>query len=67
MAHQRPDGTAVAPGLPADTYRAVGHDGQRIYVVPSANLVVVRMGFSPSVEDLRTDALGGPDVIAAVR
>lgn len=64
--NQRPDGTAVAPGLPADTYRAVGHDGQRIYVVPSANLVVVRMGFSPSVEDLRTDALVA-DVIAAVR
>lgn len=62
----RPDGSPVAPGLPADAYRAVGHDGQRVYVVPSEGLVVVRMGFSPSADDLRTDALVA-DVIAALR
>lgn len=62
----RPDGSPVAPGLPSDAYRAVGHDGQRVYVVPSEGLVVVRMGFSPSADDLRTDALVA-DVIAVLR
>jgi CubicO group peptidase (beta-lactamase class C family) len=31
-------------GLPDDTYAALGHDGQFIYVVPSLDLVVVRNG-----------------------
>jgi hypothetical protein len=32
------------PALPADTYAAIGHDGQWIYVIPSLDLVVVRNG-----------------------
>ncbi len=32
------------PRLPADTYAAIGHDGQWIYVIPSLDLVVVRNG-----------------------
>jgi CubicO group peptidase (beta-lactamase class C family) len=35
-------------GLPADTFWAIGHDGQSIAMIPSANLVVVRMGLTPS-------------------
>ncbi|MBO6716861.1 MAG: serine hydrolase [Rhizobiaceae bacterium] len=33
--------------LPADAYWFLGHDGQTTTVVPSANLVVVRMGLTP--------------------
>lgn len=60
------DGTRAEPSLPEDTYWAQGHDGQRLYVVPSAKLVVVRLGFSPEIESeqLRTVRLV-EDVIAA--
>lgn len=44
-----PGGQTVYPGLlvpnaPADMYAAMGASDQRIYVVPSKNMVVVRMG-----------------------
>lgn len=43
------DGTLVEPTLAGDTYSMQGHDGQRVYVVPSKKLVVVRLGFSPDL------------------
>jgi CubicO group peptidase (beta-lactamase class C family) len=66
--NRQADGTLVDPALPADAYYADGHDGQRIYVVPSSDLVVVRLGFSPSVEepDLRVSRLVS-DLVAALR
>ena len=57
--NSRGDGSLRFPELPADAYWMSGHDGQRVYVVPSADLVVVRMGFSPGVgpESLRSNEL----------
>ena len=57
--NKRADGSLVDQTLPEDTYWASGHDGQRLYVVPSAGLVVVRLGFSPEVDpqDLKTSQL----------
>lgn len=62
-ANELPDGTLVEPSLPADAFWANGHDGQRLFVVPSQDLIVVRMGFSPEADDLRAVQLVA-DVIA---
>ena len=57
--NKQADGTLVDPELPDDAYWATGHDGQRMYVVPSSDLVVVRLGFTPELESdqWRTDGL----------
>lgn len=34
------------PDVPEDTYTCRGHRGQRIFIIPSRSLVVVRLGFS---------------------
>ena len=44
-----PEGQTVYPGFlvpnaPADMYAAMGAGDQRIYVIPSKNMIVVRMG-----------------------
>lgn len=56
------------PTMPSDAYWASGHDGQYVVVVPSADLVVVRTGFSPggTLDSLDVDALVR-DLAAAVR
>ncbi len=61
-----PDGTLRWPSLPRDAFSANGHDGQVMIVVPSAGLVVVRLGFTPtaSVNDAVAELAG--DAIAAL-
>jgi CubicO group peptidase (beta-lactamase class C family) len=36
--------TTLVPNAPADMYAAMGAEDQRIYVIPSKNMVIVRMG-----------------------
>jgi len=63
--NRRPDGKLVHPSLPADTYFAEGHDGQWLVIVPSQQLVVLRLGFTPTRESDRTIGLAA-DLVAAL-
>ena len=36
--------TAIIPNAPTDMYAALGKNDQKIYVVPSQQLVIIRMG-----------------------
>jgi CubicO group peptidase (beta-lactamase class C family) len=38
---------AAEAGLPADAFILSGHDGQNVYVIPSMDLVILRMGLTP--------------------
>ena len=38
--------TMLTPNAPSDMYAALGKNDQKVYVVPSQNLVVIRMGES---------------------
>ncbi len=43
--------------LPDDAFWAIGHDGQTITMIPSQNLVVVRLGLTPSKLGYKPQAL----------
>jgi CubicO group peptidase (beta-lactamase class C family) len=53
------------PSAPADMYYCNGHDGQRVFIIPSADLVIAVMGYSPKPDHeidfdrLLKDILGG--------
>ena len=61
-----PDGSLRWPSLPEDTFYASGHDGQKVIVVPSEGLVVVRMGFTPALDDGPSEVQIVEDAIAAL-
>ncbi len=42
---------ALVPNAPSDMYAAMGASEQRIYVVPSKNMVVIRMGIASNLGD----------------
>ncbi len=43
--------------IPADAFYMSGHDGQTIAVIPSKQLVILRMGLTPSREHQQPEAL----------
>jgi CubicO group peptidase (beta-lactamase class C family) len=47
----------IAAGLPRDTYWMEGHDGQMVSVIPSEQLVVVRLGLTPGRLGYRSQSL----------
>jgi CubicO group peptidase (beta-lactamase class C family) len=44
-------------GIPADTFWMTGHDGQYVAVIPSKQLVILRMGLTPSRERYQPEPL----------
>ena len=51
---QNPD---TAFGIPADTFWMEGHDGQSIALIPSRQLVIVRLGLTPRRDGYRPQPL----------
>ena len=45
------------PDVPQDMFYCKGHDGQRIFVIPSKDLVVVILGYSPKERAIDFNAL----------
>ncbi|MDX8435135.1 serine hydrolase [Mesorhizobium abyssinicae] len=52
-------GAGAAAGLPKDTYWMEGHDGQTVAIIPSEQLVVVRLGLTPAKLGYRPQAMLG--------
>ncbi|MER8385292.1 beta-lactamase family protein [Mesorhizobium sp. M0751] len=50
-------GAGIAAGLPKDAYWMEGHDGQTAAIVPSEQLVVVRLGLTPARLGYRPQAM----------
>lgn len=54
------------PSAPDDLFCCNGHDGQRIFIIPSKNLVVVVLGYSPKPDNVMNFDLLLKDIIAAL-
>jgi CubicO group peptidase (beta-lactamase class C family) len=54
------------PSAPADMYSCSGHDGQEIFIIPSKELVIVVVGYSPGPKNsMKFDELLG-DILKTV-
>ena len=53
----KPGGPNDLAGLPPDTFWLIGHDGQSMAVAPSKQLVVLRLGLTPSRQGYRPQRL----------
>lgn len=42
------NGAGAIPSGPQDMYMCIGHDGQRIFILPSQDLAIVVLGYSPN-------------------
>jgi len=42
------EGRSEFSSAPDDTYMCIGHDGQRILIIPSHDLIIVLLGYAPS-------------------
>ncbi len=47
----------AAFGMPADTFWMEGHDGQSVAIIPSRQLVIVRLGLTPASDGYRPQPL----------
>lgn len=54
------------PSAPRDMFYCNGHDGQRIFIIPSKDLVVVVLGYSPKPDNEMNFNLLLEDVLGAV-
>jgi hypothetical protein len=61
--------TLIRAGMPADTFLASGHLGQRIYISPAEHLVMIRFGIThrPPDFDIAGDVRLMRDAIAALK
>jgi len=62
----RPSAIPMMPDIPEDAYAALGHYGQSTFIIPSRQLVVVRMGqtFDPDAWDMERFLV---DVLSSLR
>ncbi|MCX6268572.1 MAG: serine hydrolase [Bacteroidetes bacterium] len=55
------------PAAPADMFICNGHDGQRIFIIPSRDLVVVVLGYSPKPDNEMNFNLLLKDILEALK
>ncbi len=60
-----PGAKQLIPGLPEDAYAADGHYGQNVVIVPSLELVIVRLGMTFESEKFDRPGLYR-DILAAL-
>ena len=59
-------GTPAVRDVPEDLFSCQGHDGQEIYIIPSQDLVVVVLGYSPKPDRVIDFNALLRDIIAAL-